>query len=93
MIIKVGKFTIKDWELDYDGLSWRRDNIVRGKHYDHISIDRVGRPEEEYFVMFWGDLFFLEALYNISQRFNSIGSAKESVDNFLIRINKLTVFL
>jgi hypothetical protein len=90
----IDNYHILDWE-HYNGLEiWARD--VCDKHLHRIVQDAINltemTPSNRWRVGFTGNLLFLRRIYSGPTYFNTIDEAKECIDAFLSRVQKLKAF-
>lgn len=86
MIIKIGKYSLNEWQK-YNELHYRTYNI--SLCVTLFNSDRGYHPR------FINQLSFLQNIYNQTKHkeFLEIELSKEYIDNFLIKMSKLVVFL
>lgn len=95
MTVKIGSFVIGDWVKTQDG-RWIRD-ILEDDYGTLIYVCKTLLDDKKvYKVVFSGKLDFLiphyESMYSSLSR-KTLSEAKNTIDSFLIRFEKLVLFI
>jgi hypothetical protein len=97
--IKIGNIELRDWRYNTSLIYWFRNSDPTNDDYGMVSISKVSLYT--YTVRFSDDLEFLGDIFDektfdektFDGSIRSIGDAKMQVDDFLIRMSKLTSFI
>ena len=89
--IKIGRFELRDWLLSCGGFFLTRQSIENGTFCEHI-VELVNRSDGLWYPKFYGDLYILQSIYHGPESFKRTEEAKQYIDEFLIRANKMKAF-
>lgn len=101
MIIKIGSLELSDWTKCSDDQGWSRYKIIYYPTWTYHADQLVSLWTYDYdkkivsHIRFYGKLYFLDKMYNpTNKQINlTVDDAKNSVDEFLLKIAKLKVFM
>jgi hypothetical protein len=91
--IKIGNIELRDWTYNTNLMSYFRNSNSISDDYGMVSI--LKDSEHKYLVRFSDYLEFLGDIFDetaFQGPIDSIDDAKKQVDDFLIRMSKLTAF-
>jgi hypothetical protein len=92
MIINIGGRSLCEWYTQ--GIIgeelWSRDDIYHNTYGIDIAYNEI---EDYYSVSFYGGICSkISDMYSGPRRFNDLNKAKDTIDEFILRLSKLRVF-
>ena len=92
MNIKFGNIDLEEWFFDKSYWGWCRDGAESENQFIMVEV-HYSDCYKGWIVEFYGALDYLSSVYCGPESFHTARQAKDFVDNFLIRMNKLRAFI
>jgi hypothetical protein len=90
MDIEILGLVLREWKYSYCNIEWSRSDINGANVRLWLIIDQFSHMKWK--LGFSSEFWPIQEIYNGQDIFNTSEEAKEYIDNWLIRINKLKAF-